>query len=74
MTSGGFLRQRKVPCATALVTKSIGDVVEGSHDDHGHGEDVVWGQTPGGEGIYFFLLISFLHLSSRYSLPRTDDT
>ena len=48
--SKSFLRQRKTSSATAIV-ESKGDAVEQRR------EEVVWGKTPGGEGIaiQFFL-------------------
>lgn len=69
--SEGFLRQRKAPCATTSIADSIGDAVEQPQDDR---EEVVWGQTPGGEGMAIQFLMLFPHLFSGYiSLPRTDN-
>ena len=71
--SEGFLHQRKAPSATVLVSESTGDTIE---DDRQSREEVVWGKTPGGEGmaVLFFSLTIFPHLSLGYSLPRADDT
>ena len=67
------MRQRKVSSATTLVAESEGDTVEQSQDDRHRREEVVWGKTPGGEGI---TIQSFLDVicSFIYSLPRTDNT
>jgi hypothetical protein len=46
--SKSFLRQRS--SVTALA-ESKGDAVELPQDDWEHREEVVWGKTPGGEGI-----------------------
>jgi hypothetical protein len=67
--SKSFLRQRKASSAT----ESKGDAAELPQDDRERREEVVWGKTPGGEGI---AIQSFLHAvySLCYSLSRTDDT
>lgn len=72
--SKGFLRQRKAFSATEL-TASKGDATEHPEDVRERREEVVWGKTPGGEGIAnqsFLDTICSLFLG--YSLPRTDDT
>jgi hypothetical protein len=48
--SKGFLRQRRSSSATAL-SESNGDAAEHSDDRERTREEVVWGKTPGGEGI-----------------------
>lgn len=65
--SRGFLRQRKVSSATTLVAESEGDAVECPQDNQ-----VVWGKTPGGEGIAIQSFLDVVYLYT-YSLPRTND-
>ena len=57
--SKSFLRQRAP--ATVLV-ESNGDAAEHPQDDRERREEVVWGKTPGGEGIaiHSFLEAIFL--------------
>jgi hypothetical protein len=50
--SKGFLRQRKASSAA----ESKGDATEHPQDDRERREEVVWGKTPGGEGIVYPVL------------------
>ena len=68
-----FLRQRKVSSATTLVAESEGDAVENPQAGRERREEVVWGKTPGGEGIAIQFFLDAIH-SFMYSIPRTDDT
>ena len=72
--SKSFLRQRKTSSATRLA-ESNGDATEQQQEGRERREEVVWGKTPGGEGIAiqsFLDAIYLLYLG--YSIPRTDDT
>ena len=70
--SKSFLRQR------SSAAEPNGDAVEHLEDDREHRErreEVVWGKTPGGEGIAFLSFLDTIYsLSLGYSFPRTDDT
>ena len=69
--SKSFLRQRKASSAT----ESKGDAAEHPQDDRERREEVVWGKTPGGEGIAVQSFLNTIYsLSLGYSLSRTDDT
>ena len=76
MTPSGLLRQRRAPSATALVAESIGDAVEHSQDDHERREEVVWGKTPGGEGMIIQFILDIVYsiiFGVVFRVPTTHD-